>query len=574
MAWFDLIKSTGTEKKEHRLKIRIRRKYEAEDEIPAGILPIPMPDMPVVDALTPFLKLWCFLQAIIVSAPTGSGKSTFISKIVNYAKSRNEEVLVLVHRSLLCSQHKRRLPFLTNSIWKNVHDDLSLKLTSFFKDVNLTIMTYQELWANQNRLDFSRFKWVVLDEAHFFHSDALFNESADALLKKIPVWFCRAQRIYMTATPGAVLEDIVRVEQQNPIRCSGTRSCSREGCGQILMYDFPNHFSGLHLRYFRKIQEIVRLVLSHPEDKFLIFVSVREEIATDLAISYVSALRAAGIEVAYLDSTKKNSDVWNKLAEENTFSARVLVATSVIDAGINILDDSLRHIVLETTNKTEFIQMIGRKRRKDGEEVNIYVRSAASATLNYRLQLVNRWIEICNRAFQSNSNNPDFPLLMAGWTDKDTNRPYAKLLVPLATGGFYVKPTAYHALLWQQGTLNRLIRMGKEYNDDSALPRLVHEWLEDPGGYSEGNWLGYDRLHENRLELIQFLEANSHRDLCGAEYDEFRTTLQNHLSELLVKPHDSNRLLGERALNDRLKDLGIPFFIKKEDGFYKIYIKE
>ena len=202
------------------------------------------------------------------------------------------------------------------------------------------------------------------------------------------------------------------------------------------------------------------------------------------------------------------------------------------------------------------------------------MKAASQKVLKYRLKQIENCISICERGFRSQTH-PDHNLLLEGWNDENPARPYSKLLIPTSDDMFEVRLSAYHALLWQRGTLNRLIRMGQECNDDSALPRLVHEWLEDPDGYSDENWLGHDRIQENRLELIQFLEANRHRDLCGTEYDGFRVALQKRLFELLVKPHDSSRLLGERALNDRLKELELPFFIRKEQpGFYRVCIKE
>lgn len=40
---------------------------------------------------------------------------------------------------------------------------------------------------------------------------------------------------------------------------------------------------------------------------------------------------------------------------------------------LNLHDKQLKNIVLPTHNKTEFIQMIGRKRRAEGDEVKLYI---------------------------------------------------------------------------------------------------------------------------------------------------------------------------------------------------------
>lgn len=57
--------------------------------------------------------------------------------------------------------------------------------------------------------------WVIFDEAHYFYSAACFNSHLDQLLWKLPDLFSRAHRLYLTATPGAVLPDICAAEQSN-----------------------------------------------------------------------------------------------------------------------------------------------------------------------------------------------------------------------------------------------------------------------------------------------------------------------------------------------------------------------
>lgn len=60
----------------------------------------------------------------------------------------------------------------------------------------------------------------------------------------------------------------------------------------------------------------------------------------------------------------------------NKQSARVLIATSVLDNGINIKDIELRNLVIIADTKTEFIQMLGRKRKEEQSEerkVQVYI---------------------------------------------------------------------------------------------------------------------------------------------------------------------------------------------------------
>lgn len=553
------------------LKVAVTFPYE-DGFLPDGIHIVPMPDLPVVDAMGDVFKNWCPRQAVIISAPTGSGKSTYVAKIVNFAKTHHQHILVLSHRSLINGQQKQALAKLVHSQWANVNDSLAFDLTQDFRDSNLTLLTYQAFARQYQGMDLEKFRWVILDEAHFFHTDALFNGTADRLLSQIPKLFSKAHRVYMTATPEAVLEDIVRVEkaaERSP--CKPYQHCFRDGCGQILMYQFPRYFKNLNLRYFSHPQEFVPLIKAHPGERFLIFVSAREKPGDESADSYASVLQDAGITVSYLDRELKGSPVWNELLNNNRFSAQVLVTTSVIDCGVNIIDDSLRHVVVETTNKTELIQMLGRKRCSRSEAVNVYIRAASMSTVNWRFQKTKQWLKLCEDAFETPPWNSNRTMLLDGWIDDDVDRPYASLLVPSDAGGLYVKLTAYHALLWQQGSMKRLLHYCKEYGDHSALPRLVHEWLEDPNGYSDDRWLHHVEMQNKRLELVNFL--NAHKDAHftdDSSYRAFCSKLQSYTVALCEKAHDKDRILAYGALNRRLAELKIPFEIINQGN--QIYV--
>ena len=75
----------------------------------------------------------------------------------------------------------------------------------------------------------------------------------------------------------------------------------------------------------------------------------------------------------YLDAESKGTKEMTKLLKEQTFDRQVLVTTKVLDCGINLWDNRLRHIVTVTDDRVSMLQMLGRKRRKPGERVNLYV---------------------------------------------------------------------------------------------------------------------------------------------------------------------------------------------------------
>lgn len=51
----------------------------------------------------------------------------------------------------------------------------------------------------------------------------------------------------------------------------------------------------------------------------------------------------------------------------------MLITTKVLDNGVNISDEGVRHIVIPFCDQTEFMQMLGRRRTDEGERVYLYV---------------------------------------------------------------------------------------------------------------------------------------------------------------------------------------------------------
>ena len=536
--------------------------YERET-IPDDFHVIEMPDMWVSDALEELLGEICPHQAICLHAPTGLGKTTLVEKILRRLPP-GKKALLLVPRTAIAAQQKRILCKTRRSKWSEVQDPLAFRYNDEYDDIGLTVMTYQKFAAKYREMDLSRYEWAIFDEAHFWYTDVLFNAYADNLLTKLPELFARAKRLYLSATPGPVLEDIARVERDASLSCCGNcRSCWRPTCEKILLYHFPERLGRINLFYYREIDEIVALACRHPEEKLLVFVSAREGEARSPAAAYVKKLQANDVSVEYLDRFEKESETWRKLCEESTFESQALVCTSVLDCGANVHDDRLRHVVVETTDRTEFLQMVGRKRLKAGEDINVYIRAIGEEAINAKLRSVNEWLQIVKDCEHANSENDYFSLLWRGWMDEAPGRPYMHLLYPLSDGRLKVRPTAHHALLWQQATLTTL-KWDFMKHGIAALPRLAHTWLKSPDGYSENRWLSNQLIPAARQDLTSFLHDHADKEISAIEWPMILQQLRRLIGNLLKKQHDDKRELGYKALNKRLCELNYHYEIVPE----------
>lgn len=67
-------------------------------------------------------------------------------------------------------------------------------------------------------------------------------------------------------------------------------------------------------------------------------------------------------------------DEFNHIVQNGSFNSQVLISTSTLDNGINIKDDSVKNIVIDLFDRTEFIQMLGRIRVSDNNTINLFIR--------------------------------------------------------------------------------------------------------------------------------------------------------------------------------------------------------
>lgn len=191
-------------------------------------------------------------KSILITAPTGSGKSTFALKelpkyldvMFQFHNEADEgiltpaeptaipaqasgSVLVLSNRSALNMQQK---DILFKSIKMPAVSSNSLNDINVFG--NVILMTYQEALSKIRYLydyiisakHIPEIKCIVMDEAHFFVSDATFNAKTKPILDSIFWTFPDAGRIYITATPEEV-EPLIAYEEymfafQNAYRLS------------------------------------------------------------------------------------------------------------------------------------------------------------------------------------------------------------------------------------------------------------------------------------------------------------------------------------------------------------------
>ena len=124
---------------------------------------------------------------VLISAQTGRGKNFFIMH--NLREYTQNRILYVSNRNALDFQQKKEAAELTGTDFRI--RDLELDRWEDAEEFgNITILTYQKLYRRLMGEDAEKwcrqFYFVILDECHFFYSDAFFNPYTGDILERIP----------------------------------------------------------------------------------------------------------------------------------------------------------------------------------------------------------------------------------------------------------------------------------------------------------------------------------------------------------------------------------------------------
>lgn len=300
----------------------------------------------ITDAIAGDYSTWNCHTPVLIDAPTGSGKSTFVcQQLIRTAAEHNCCILLVSNRVALVRQQKLKVAEVVSRYYKDVtntpDDD---EIDQFDLWGNTCICTYHGLFAliehakvTPQYNDFMlRLAYAVFDEVHFLYSDATFAASCRELLMNIPSIFSNVIRIYMTATSWSISNSLLYSEQNAYPQISaygyiGSMEQARNLCNpssfsyQFLHYCMEANYDRYHLNFFSAkglccfvtgqmvspeqvdsnlSGELGTLVNCIPEPsptrKMLVFVRKKEDGA-----KLEKAWRARNIDAVFIDRTCK-----------------------------------------------------------------------------------------------------------------------------------------------------------------------------------------------------------------------------------------------------------------------------
>lgn len=332
----------------------------------------------ISDGLKKELETWDYskpgvLGPVLINAPTGSGKSTFVmNDLASRVNQYGKYVLLLSNRSALELQQKYLLTRRTNgAAWSG---QTLAGLTQFG---NVLVFTYQSVCSALTSGALAQnfpIGAVVFDEVHFFASDSTFNPRTEYIYKTILECCHSSQRIYMSATPDDVRDLIAYEEYRLKLwrdtngSVSAFSSRMRGKYTKIKEYRFAANYDYVRLHFFDDWEGIEAKIKSDTsDDKWLLFVNGKDQGR--------ETKKNLGTRAMFIDSASKEAN-WQRfsdLARREMFEAKVLISTSVLDNGVNFHDLALKHVVIDSIDYVEVKQMLGRKRVEANESVDVYI---------------------------------------------------------------------------------------------------------------------------------------------------------------------------------------------------------
>ena len=303
------------------------------------------------------IKTWKAGDNVLIAAPMGAGKSYFCKNpLYLIAKKAGDKILMLIHR-------------------KNCVEQFTYELEEDFKTDVIDVITYQSMEFKKlhnisSQIDLSQYKYIVCDEFHYFFNDSSFNNKTAVSFKMI-MENKTSTHVFMSATGEHMTRYMKKYIKDNKLDAP-------------IEYEIPFDFSFIKCLTFFNKDDTMEAFLKEGIEKGTkgIFFIQKAEKAYKLYSKYKEycVFNCSSNNKKYYDYVEEKKI--QQILKEQRFEEQFLITTACFDAGINIIDRDVKHIVIDIVDIDSLIQCMGRKRIQDEDDkVYIYIKAISNQRL-------------------------------------------------------------------------------------------------------------------------------------------------------------------------------------------------
>lgn len=486
---------------------------------------------------------WKPRDNILIASPMGTGKSYFCKNILyDIAKDVNGKILMLIHRSNCVEQFK-------------------YEIEADGKSDVIEVITYQSLeysaLHNTNKFDLSQYKFIVCDEFHYFFNDSSFNNKT-AISFNMIMNNTESIHVFMSATGDHMARYMRKYIKDN-------------GLEEAIEYEIPFDFSFIQqLTFFHKdvtMEEFLKEGIEKGE-KGIFFIQSAEK-AYKLYSKYKKScvFNCSANNKKYYDYVDR--DKIKNLLINQRFNEQFLITTSCFDAGINIIDLDVKHIVIDIVDIGSLIQCIGRKRiQNDNDKIYVYIKIINNQKIAGLRQTMKNKIEMADfyriSGFSVNKLIEKYPLqndinnilyddlvydnngkvIPNSYTKKINEPMYFKKKEDIADYSIMLKKFG------EFGYCKYLASIFQFYDKETGRHtyRMIYE------DYELDSYL--DKMVKDEVVLLQLKDRSELIKKINAKQD----------GKLLKKADTLNKILEEREIDYRIKEFATTRYILDKQG--------
>jgi superfamily II DNA or RNA helicase len=490
-------------------------------------------------------------QTNLIVLRTGSGKSDmYINKIIPKAYQQKKRVLVVLNRSKLNDQTRKKM---MESVIKGIlpYDPTNHSLQNDY-DNCLTLMTYQQLEymiANDRESalkELDKIDIVIADEVHYFLSDATFNPKTRLSAEAVLMYLANKTRYLISATmdnvkpiilqPWKYFKPIFSPQERYyfPLEDGGSSQAFNHAT-RFTEYYMPEDYNYLDVYYFRKRESIIDYIVnSDKNEKCLCFVyskSQGESLVKDINKLYKETYPNSKIDepAAFISADYRNKDkeqmqrIMDEITRFEDTSMKVLVATSVLDNGINLKSTQLLNVVIHADNKVSFFQMLGRRRLlTQNDKVKLFIPAEDVSLFEKRKSKIETIINDINQISFAEFDRYMTELLYSG--DELKSKSFCTVAFPMTEyvngvprSNFVINELSLYQLRIMRENYQKIIdRFATDGSKAFVLEQL--SWLGI--NYDDSKWLPDNSSNRRKNELDQALSKYLGRQLSTEEYEK------------------------------------------------------